>query len=176
MPVDPRQQISFWVFLGGLLLALVAGLVWALNPDEGPDPAMARPNAAQPTPSQAAAPSPNSSPVATPTPATMQAIPPEALIAAAPPPGSTTLQVLDAGGGRERQRVVASALQALGYRVISTSSARQDVSRTTIWFTHGNEATAQALRARDPRFADIAPNAGLSAQVDLHILVGPDWQ
>ncbi len=148
---------------------LLVGLVWALNPHEDPDPAASRLDVAQPTLGQTAAPS--SSPRPVPTPTTQAA----ALLAAAPLPESTTLQVLDAGGGRERRRAAVAALQALGYRVISTGSSRQDVTRTTIWFTRGNEAQAQALQARDPRFTEIEPNPGLSARVDLHLLVGPDW-
>jgi hypothetical protein len=165
------------VFLGGLLLTLVVGLVWALTPSKAPAP-----RSGQPTPTQLATASPNPTP--SPVPTTVEKAPPTtaaatraaALIAAAEPPESTTLQVLDAGGGRERRYAAAAELSALGYRVMSTASARQHVLRTTIWFTSGNEAKALALQARDPRFAYIAPSAGLSARVDLHILVGPDWE
>jgi hypothetical protein len=165
------------VFLGGLLLTLVVGLVWALTPSRDPDPRPGRP-----TPTPMAASSPNSSPAPTPTavrepsPTTEATTRSAALIAAAGPPESTTLQVLDAGGGRERRYEAAAALSALGYQVVSTASAHQGVLRTTIWYTSGNEAKARALQARDPRFTYIAPSAGLSAQVDLHILVGPDWE
>lgn len=152
---------------------LVVGLVWALNPDDDPDPVASELDGGQPSPSQTATPS--SSPSAAPTATAEATNPSAALLAAAPPPESTTLQVLDAGGGRGRRRAAVSALEALGYQVVSTASARQDVTRTTIWFTRGNEAKAQALQARDPRFADIAPSAGLSARVDLHVLIGPDW-
>ncbi len=148
---------------------LVIGLVWALNPDESSDPKASEFDAGQPALSQAATPSSIPSPVST---ATAEEA---TLLAGAPPPESTTLQVLDAGGGRERRRAAVAALEALGYQVVSTASAHQDVTRSTIWFTRGNEAKAQALQARDPRFADIAPSAGLSARVDLHVLVGPDW-
>jgi hypothetical protein len=172
--------MSSQALLGGLLLVLVIGLVWALNPSGEPGPSPHRPGSRPPALSQKAPPSPKatSTPVTARknAPTTEQVTPSAALIAAAPPPAFTTMQVLDAGGGRERLRAAASALSALGYRVVSTSSARQDVTRTTVWFTSGNETKAEALRARDPRFADVAPNAGLSAQVDLHVLIGPDWQ
>jgi LytR cell envelope-related transcriptional attenuator len=162
------------VFLGGLLVVLVAGLVWALNP-EYPSPDSNQ---------SALSPSPTATPLTEETSAGVPGMPPTtqdaglsaALIDAAPPPASTTVQVLDAGGGRQRLRSAVVALKTLGYQVVSTSSARQEVVRTTIWFTGGNEVSAQALQARDPRFAGIAPNAGLSARVDLHVLVGPDWQ
>ncbi|MGH8895928.1 MAG: LytR C-terminal domain-containing protein [Egibacteraceae bacterium] len=169
MSADPRQHVSPRAFLGGLLLVLLVGLVWALNPHEDPDPEASRLGRGPSTLSQTAAPSPALSPV--PPPTTKAA----ALLAAAPLPESTTLQVLDAGGGRERRRAAVAALQALGYQVVSTASSRQDVTRTTIWFTKGNEAQAQALQARDPRFTEIEPNPGLSARVDLHLLIGPDW-
>jgi LytR cell envelope-related transcriptional attenuator len=169
MSVDPRRRISSQSFLGGLLFVLVVGLFWALNPSEVPSPAGPRLDSSQPTPNQMATASPSPSPVAMPTAGA-------GLIAAAPAPESTTLQVLNAGGGRERLQAAVSALRALGYRVISTATSQQDVTRTTIWFTSGNEATAQALQARDPRFAEIEPNPGLSARVDLHVLIGPDWE
>jgi LytR cell envelope-related transcriptional attenuator len=173
MLADSRHRVSPQAFLGGLLFALVVGLAWALNPHEDPAPTAFRLDVAQPTLGPTARPPSGQNPVATPT---AQAAGAGALLAAAPPPQSTTLQVLDAGGGRERRQAAISALEALGYQVISTATSKQDVTRTTIWFTSGNEATAQALRARDPRFAEIEPNPGLSARVDLHLLIGPDWE
>jgi hypothetical protein len=49
------------------------------------------------------------------------------------------------------------------------------VTTTTVWFTDDQEAEAEAMRARENRVAEVAPNQGLSDGVNLHVLVGPDW-
>jgi hypothetical protein len=58
---------------------------------------------------------------------------------------------------------------------VAVTSAREEVTLTTALFTAGNEAAALAVRARDPRVAEVGPNEALSEGVDLHVLVGPDW-
>jgi hypothetical protein len=70
---------------------------------------------------------------------------------------------------------VTDALEELGYPVVNVTSARADVAQTTVLHTGGSEA-AEALRARDERFGEVAPNEVFSDSVDLHVLVGPDWQ
>ena len=99
----------------------------------------------------------------------------QALIDAAREPGETTVQVLDAGGGSDATSDAADALRELGYDVVAINSSRQDYPTTTVLFTDGNEAEAEALRARDERFAETARNERLSEGVDVHIVVGPDW-
>ena len=99
----------------------------------------------------------------------------EELIAAARDPEETTVQVLDAGGGSDATADVAEVLSELGYDVVAINASRVDFLTTTVLFTDGNEAEAEALRARDERFAEIAPNERLSDGVDVHIVVGPDW-
>lgn len=99
----------------------------------------------------------------------------EELIAAARDPEETTVQVLDAGGGSTATNDAADALREMGYDVVAINSSRTDYDVTTVLFTDGNEAEAQALRARDEKFAEIGPNERLSEGVDLHVVVGPDW-
>ena len=99
----------------------------------------------------------------------------EELIAAARDPEETTVQVLDAGGGSTATSDVADALRNEGYDVVAINSSRADYSVTTVLYTAGNEAEAEALRARDERFAETAPNERLSEGVDLHVVVAPDW-
>lgn len=97
------------------------------------------------------------------------------LIADARDPDQTTVQVLDAGGGSDATGSVQEALTELGYDVVAVNTSRLDYPTTTVLYTEGNDAEAEALRARDERFAEIAPNERLSTGVDIHVVVGPDW-
>lgn len=97
------------------------------------------------------------------------------LIDAARDPAETSVQVLDAGGGSSAASDVADVLAGLGYDVVAINPSRVDYDVTTVLFTSGNDAEAEALHARDDRFAETAPNERLSEGVDLHVVVGPDW-
>ena len=97
------------------------------------------------------------------------------LIDAARDPEETTVQVLDAGGGSTATNDVADALREFGYDVVAINTSRLDYPVTTVLFTEGNDAEAEALRARDDRFAEIGANERLSEGVDLHVVVAPDW-
>lgn len=97
------------------------------------------------------------------------------LIAAARAPEKTSVQVLDAGGGSTAASEVEEALLDLGYDVVAVNSSGTDYDVTTVLYTEGSDAEAEALRARDERFAEIAPNERLSDAVDIHVVVGPDW-
>jgi hypothetical protein len=179
----PLRQIARIALLGGLVIALLWGLVWALNPSEGgvtltapgrqdaPEETAeadddASPAPADPDPTETAVPEPDPTPTGP---------PPEELIAAAPDPSDTTVQVLDAGGGPTRTLGVTDALEDLGYEVVNVTSSRTNVGTTTVWYTEGNEEAGLALRARDERFAEVEENERLSSGVDLHVLVGSDW-
>lgn len=97
------------------------------------------------------------------------------LIDKARAPEKTSVQVLDAGGGSTATDDVEQALLDLGYDVVAVNSSGTDYDVTTVLYTEGSDAEAEALRARDERFAEIAPNERLSDAVDLHVVVGPDW-
>lgn len=97
------------------------------------------------------------------------------LIDAARDPEETTVQVLDAGGGSTATNEAADALREMGYDVVAINSSRTNYPTTTVLYTEGNDAEAEALFARDDRFAETAPNERLSEGVDLHVVVGPDW-
>jgi uncharacterized iron-regulated membrane protein len=99
----------------------------------------------------------------------------EDVLADAPEPSATTVQVLDAGGGRTALRAAAAALEDLGYDVVNTTDSRTDVSVTTVLYVGGDDTAARALRQRDGRFADVDANQAFSDAVDLHVLVGSDW-
>ncbi len=97
------------------------------------------------------------------------------LIGAARDPEETSVQVLDAGGGSSATTAVEAALDDLGYDVVAVNASRTQYPVTTVLYTEGNDAEAEALRARDERFTEIAPNERLSDGVDIHVVVGPDW-
>jgi hypothetical protein len=97
------------------------------------------------------------------------------LIQAGRSPEETTVQVLDAGGGSSATAEAEAALADLGYDVLAVNTSRVDYPTTTVLYTDGNDAEAEALRARDDRFAEVAPNERLSEAVDIHIAVGADW-
>ncbi len=86
------------------------------------------------------------------------------------------MQVLDAGGGSAATEDVDQVLRELGYDVVAVNAARQGRTVTTVLYTEGNEAEAEALRAREQRVAEVGRNETLSEGVDLHVVVAPDWR
>lgn len=102
--------------------------------------------------------------------------PDAAVLAAAPPPSETSVQVLDGVGDPARLERLVAALEELGYVVVAQNRASDNYPVTTVLFSAGREAAAQALQARDPRVRERHPNPGLSEQVDLHVVLGADWQ
>ena len=170
------------LFVGSLLLALYVGLNWALSIEDRPDAASiaraealadaseselaAQEGSGDPTEADAAA-----GPTAAPT-DVVATVDPQELIAAALPPGETTVQLLDAGGGTAAVDAAASALEQLGYQIVSRASSSRKVDATTVYYTADNEAEAEALRARDPRFQSVEANRGLNEGVNVHVLVG----
>lgn len=173
------------LFVGVLLLALYAGLTWALNPDERPDAASiaaaqaAQEQAASEAALEEAPETPTEEVEATEAPIEPTEAPttpsPAVLIAAAKDPGETTVQVLDAGGGSAKVDAAVTVLEQLGYNVVAVSPSSRDVSQTTVYFTADAQAEAEALRAREPRFQVVEGNQGLSEGVDIHVLVGSEF-
>lgn len=100
----------------------------------------------------------------------------QALIDEARAPEETTVQVLDAGGGSTATDDVAEVLGDMGYDVVAINPSRLGSEVTTVLYTEGNNAEADALRARDDRFSEVERNDRLSEGVDLHVLVAPDWE
>jgi hypothetical protein len=92
-------------------------------------------------------------------------------------PGDTRIQVLD--GRRDDGAAYEAALarlEELGYRVVASGPAVRPYTDTTVFFTTGNELTADMLRDSDARFAVIESNTrGLSEAIELHIVIGDDW-
>lgn len=91
-----------------------------------------------------------------------------------PPATETSVQVL-AGADDARYRAAIAALEALGYEVTESGPAANQRDQTTVFATTGHEAEAEALIQRDPRFGVIDDNPGLTAAIDIHVVVGADW-
>lgn len=88
---------------------------------------------------------------------------------------NVTVQVLDAVGTGTQAEAAADALRSLGYDVVVVNETPRRVDTTTVLATPGHADDAKALRAADPRFAVIKRNADFNQSVDLHVLVGPDF-
>ena len=177
---DEPQWRHWWRrgFAGFLVLALIIGLYLSFKPSGFPDePELAGEAEPSETASEPEVVEPaQSDPVAEPTEDTgLSPQEAEDLIAAARPPEETSVQVLDAGGGSDAVNAAAELLRELGYDVVAINPSRTEYDTTTVLFTEGNQAEAQALPARDERFVDVAPNERLSDGVDVHVVVGTDW-
>ena len=185
--IDAEAAHQWWrrAFGASLVLALVVGLYLSFRPGgfEEPPPNLASDDATR-APAEAEEQPPPEEPEDD---ASAEEEPEEEedpgltdeeakeLIDAARDPAATSVQVLDAGGGSTAAADVADVLSGLGYDVVAINPSRADYDVTTVLFTAGNEAEAEAMRARDERFAETAPNERLSDGVDLHVVVGPDW-
>lgn len=180
-PDEPAWR-HWWrrAFAGFLALALIVGLYLSFKPsgfsdepelagDAEPSETASEP---EPEPAEPAASEPAAEPTENPGLSPAEA---EELIAAARPPEETSVQVLDAGGGSDAVNEAAEVLRELGYDVVAINPSRTEYDTTTVLYTDGNEAEAQALPAHDERFADVAPNERLSDGVDVHVVVGSDW-
>lgn len=188
-----REAARLWwrrLFAAGLVLALVVGLYLSFRPGdfEDPPPDLASDEEATPAPDAGEQPPPPEEPPADDDDAEEEPQEDEEeeepglteeeaqdLIDAARDPAETSVQVLDAGGGSDATNDVASVLADLGYDVVAINPSRVNYDVTTVLFTPGNEAEAEAVRARDERFSATAANERLSEGVDLHVVVGPDW-
>lgn len=87
-----------------------------------------------------------------------------------------TVQVLYAPGLDDTAGEVAAVLRELGYEVAAVNETARTTDTTTILATAGFEEAAEELRDTDPRFGQIDVNDGFSDAVNLHVLVGPDFE
>lgn len=93
--------------------------------------------------------------------------------ASAPP--AATVQILFEGATRLAADDARAALEALGYEVVAVNAVRRRIDVTTALAVEGHEEAARQLAAREPRIAEVRPNARYSDAVDVHLLVGRDW-
>jgi hypothetical protein len=136
-----------------------------------PAPTTTAPTTTAPTTPQPATPPPTT-PEPTATPATATPEPP----APSPSPPRVTVQIIDAGGGRQRTQAVRQVLTDLGYRIVASSRGLGNYAQTTVFYSVGQQEAALALQASDPRFAVVRENRRLDQRVQLHVVVGRDWR
>lgn len=91
-------------------------------------------------------------------------------------PVRATVQVLDGGGDASAVREAIAALEARGYQVVAQSRAARTYTRTTVFWSEGFEDEAEELRDADERFAVLQENDRLDATINLHVVVGRDWE
>jgi hypothetical protein len=93
----------------------------------------------------------------------------------AAPVAGRTVQVLDAGGGSAAAGAAASVLEARGLEVVAVHVVR--CCRASAVLHTDDDATAARAVADALGVAQVGPNGGVYAStVDLHVLVGQDWQ
>lgn len=91
-------------------------------------------------------------------------------------PQETRVQLLHHGGiAQATVDAVHAALQSLGYQVTHVNALTTPVRQTSVQAVEGWMVEAEALRQRDPRFANVEPNQVFSTEVDLHVIIGTDW-
>lgn len=87
-----------------------------------------------------------------------------------------TVQVLDGAGDPDAVRDAVAALEELGYEVVAQSRAARRYPRTTVFWSDGFEDEAEQLREADDRFAALEENERLAPSINLHVVVGEDWE
>lgn len=92
------------------------------------------------------------------------------------PPAEVTLQVLRGTDDEDAFDAAVRDLRSLGYQVELIAVAGTGSPTTTVFTTEGNEAEAEALVDADARFGEVAPNDRFETPVDLHVLIGDDWE
>ena len=179
-----------FAIVGAIVVALLMALQWALNPEEQQteffsvrtqtdEPVVPAADDAEDADEQDEEPEPEEAEPEEPEETEEPGLSEEerqALTDAAPDPAETSVQVLDAGGGSEAMNAAADDVRELGYNVVNVTPSQTQVDATTAWWSDGHEPAAEAMRARDERIIAVGPNERLSDGVNLHLLVGPDWE
>jgi hypothetical protein len=176
------RSVAGW-FLPWALLGIVVGVViWAgigMLGDDDIDP-VAVTSDSSPSPSGSGEPSPKVSPS-----------PDEVAEATEPPPSKepkakvkpklitkdVTVQVLNATTNRpDGDDVMADKLAGLGYEIVAVGDANRVYQETTVlWSFDEARPAAEALAERFGWKVDSKP-PNLSASVDIHVVVGDDFQ
>lgn len=90
-------------------------------------------------------------------------------------PSDTRVQLLDGTAGTLPVAAAERALAELGYDIVLVEALTGPVRGSYVYYTEGWETEARSLSRRDPRFSSVAPDPGLTADVDLHVVMGTDW-
>jgi hypothetical protein len=98
----------------------------------------------------------------------------------APTVEPVTVQVLNGQSEQWKQsdwRRLTVQLENSGYYVVATQEALDIYWISTVYYTKGHQADAEAFRAHFPIFRDIEPApANLSSRIDLHVVLGSDFR
>ena len=139
-----------------------------------------RPAAATPAPTTAAttttaAPTTSRAPATTGPPGTTR--PPTTRTTRLRSADGVTVQVLNGTGELRLARDFAPLVRAEGYRVVRTANTNGRYRISTVFYTPGHRADAEAFRARFPAFRaiDAAPDS-LSSTVALHVVIGENYR
>jgi hypothetical protein len=90
-------------------------------------------------------------------------------------PVLATVQVLNGSGDPDLLDEVVGILEDLGYEVVSTGRAARRYDETTVFWSAGHRDDAEDLRQADARFIAVEPNERLDRTIDLHVVIGADW-
>lgn len=124
------------------------------TPQATASPTAAATDAADPTPS------PTPSPTPTPAPADVAGV---------------TVQILNSGASAAAVDEVEALLADWGYDIVAAGPGRCCYDTTTVFYSEGRQADAEALAERDPRFVVVELNTDLDQSVYLHVVLGEDW-
>ncbi len=91
------------------------------------------------------------------------------------PPEEVRVQLLNGSRDEARLQAAREALEALGYEIVLLDVTDSEYETSAVWFTEDFEPEAEALGDLDERFAEVDANPGLTADVDLHVVVGSDF-
>lgn len=93
-----------------------------------------------------------------------------------PAPADLAVQVLVGTEDIEQVNDAVAALEDLGYDIVDREPSTRLFEETTIFYSPGHRADAEALRDADARFTIIEPAIdGLDQAIPLHIVIGADW-
>lgn len=90
-------------------------------------------------------------------------------------PVLATVQVLNGSGDPDLLDEVVEILEDLGYEVVSTGRAARRYDETTVFWSAGHRDDAEDLRQADARFIAVEPNERLDRTINLHVVIGADW-
>lgn len=90
-------------------------------------------------------------------------------------PVLATVQVLNGSGDPDLLDEVVGILEELGYEVVSTGRAARRYDETTVFWSAGHRDDAADLRQADARFIAVEPNERLDRTINLHVVIGADW-
>jgi LytR cell envelope-related transcriptional attenuator len=164
-------SVARWFAPWAGALVVVGVVVWfaagTFGGDDGKPVVQASPS---PTPEETpeASPSPSPTPKASPSPKPSKT---GTLIT-----DGVTLQVLNASGDSDADDRIAAKLERLGFEIVTVEDSLSSFTETHVYWAHpGAQAAARALADKLGWIAEAQPaELSLSAEVDLHILVGAD--